>query len=125
MIPIEWFPIIARIILEQMKTNTNAGAKTDSFMTTNDEPWTPGSCQSVEDHIKEGALIREVVVMAAYINNQNENFSKIPFTKESIKSMRTMLFSKDGQGVNYLKNIILHNVRSQQNDERARTTENY
>ena len=107
MIPIEWFPIIARIILEQMKANINDATKTESFTTTNDdEPWTPGSCQSVEDHIKEGALTREVVLMAAYVNNQNENFSKIPFTKESIKSMRTMLFSKDGQGGKYLKNII-------------------
>ena len=62
--------------------------------------------------------------MAAYINNQIEDFSKSPLTKESVKSMRTMLFSKDGQGGNYLKNIILHNVRLQQTEKRVGTQEN-
>ena len=95
LIPIKWFPIIAHIISQQLKTNTTAGATTDLCMTTNDDPWTPGSLQSVDDHIKESALTREVALMAAYINKQNENFSKSQVTKESVKSMRMILFSKD------------------------------
>ena len=71
----EWFPTIAHIISEQLKMNTTDGAKTDSFMTSSDDHWTPGSLQSVGDHIKEIKIIREVALMVAYINNQNENFS--------------------------------------------------
>ena len=55
--------------------------------------------------------------MAAYINNQVEDFSKSPLTKESVKSMRRMLFSKDGAGGSYLKSLIRHNVRLQQADQ--------
>ena len=117
LIPMEWFPTIAQIISEQLKLNNTDGAKTDSFMTNSEDHWTPGSLQRVDDHIKEIEIIREVALMAAYINNQVEDFSKSPLTKESVKSMRTMLFSKNGPGGSYLKNLILHNVRLQHADK--------
>ena len=122
MVPIEWFPIIARIMVEQMRANTTDATKTDSFTAANDdEGWTPGSRQAIQDQIKEEDLMLEVVLMAAHFNKQNENFSPMPMTKESIKSLRAALFTKDGPGGNFLRRIILHNVKSQQNDNRVGT----
>ena len=96
-----------------MKLNNTDGAKKDLFTTNSEDAWTPGSTQRVEDHIKQIEVMREVALMAAYINSQVEDFSKSPHTKESVKSMRAMLFSKTGPGGFYLKNLILHNVLQQ------------
>ena len=71
----EWFQTIAQIILEQLKQTNIGGGKPDSFITNSNDPWTPGSLQSVDDHIKEIEVLREVALMAAFINDQVEDFS--------------------------------------------------
>ena len=93
----EWFPTIAQIILEQLKQTNIVDCKKESFITTGNVPWTPGSRQSVEDHIKEMEIMREVALIVVIINEQVEEFSKSPFTNDSIKSQRMMLFSKDSK----------------------------
>ena len=117
MIPIEWFPTIARIIVEQMRVNTTDATKMDAFAAAkDDETWIPGSHQSLHEQIKEEDLMLEVVLMAAHFNKQSENFSSTPMTKESMRSMRATLFTKEGPGGNFLRCIMLHNVQAHQND---------
>ena len=98
----EWFQTIAQIILEQLKHASIGDCKKDSFTTGNDL-WSLGSRQSVEDHIKEIEILREVALMAAFLHEQAEDFSKSPLTQESIKSQRKMFFSRNCKGGNYLK----------------------
>ena len=89
MLPVEWFPTITQIILEQLKQANIREDKTHSFSTGN-ESWSPFSLQKVEDHIqdplKESAILREVAIMAAFLHKQGEDFGNRPFTHESIKS---------------------------------------
>ena len=61
----EWFPTIAQIIMEQLKQANIGDGNNDSFTIGNDL-WSPGSLQSVEDHINEIEILREVALMAAF-----------------------------------------------------------
>ena len=120
MIPMEWFQTIAQIILEQLKHASIGDCKKDSFTTGNDL-WSLGSLQSVEDHIKEIEILREVALMAAFLHEQAEDFSKSPLTQESIKSQRKMLFSRNCKGDNYLKGVIRHDLQLQVAEQIANT----
>ena len=53
--------------------------------------------------------MKEVILLAAYLNRQSEYFSLTLMTNESLKSLRTFLFTKECPGGEFLRNIMLHN----------------
>ena len=89
MLPVEWFPTITQIIIEQLKQSNIMEDKTHSFI-TGSESWSPYSLQKVEDHIqdprKESEILSKVAIMAAFLNDQGKEFGNRPITQESIKS---------------------------------------
>jgi len=111
---VEWFPLMIRIILEQLKETNIIEDKTHSFAIGN-EPWSPDSLQRVEDHIqdprKENEILLEVAIMVAFLNDQGKEFGNRPITQESIKSQRQSLLTRHGKGGVYLKKVIVHNIQ--------------
>ena len=99
---------------EQLKDANLIEDKTHSF-TIGNEPWSPDSLQKVEDHIqdprKESEILREIAIMAAFLNDQGKEFGNRPTTQESIKSQRRNLLTRHGEGGVYLKKVIAHNIQ--------------
>ena len=98
-LPIEWFPAIARIIVEQMRANANEGTKVETKMETyaaakDEENLTPGARHSLQEKIREEAVMKDVILLAAHLNRQSENFSSTQMTNENMRSLRTYLFTK-------------------------------
>ena len=108
-LPIEWFPRIARILVEQMQSTAGEDGKQDETMeshvaTIESEKWTPGAQNTVREKIREEVVMKEVIELAAWLNLQSEYFSLTEMTNESIKSLRESLLRREGPGGEFLRN---------------------